>query len=427
MKPIACHRPATARAASPATASREATAPPSPRVRVTLGVGAWDGLPGRVEGAGVPNEQTTVDRRRASVPADFAVRRCASVVDGAAAPSAEQAAGDAPYGASAKRIRPRAASTGAESSPAARAHWNAGVIERRANGALQAALRGLDAVRGRLEQVAGHQDFASAAVLVRALGQDEVRDPLDDRAFSPRDAAVKQLAGCLLRLDSAERALASADFAAAACDLEACRRPALAAHLGDMADATNDVGARRLLLLLKTLVSHDELLANFPRDLLPIVVAHEIAAPSWRCAIDDSGTLVAPNGAALRLPAPASMSDRDARAWYLEHEQRIPGLVDAGKSVDERARQAFVLRSAFRIHARTLMKDRDFARDLDDTNPHRTWMEIIAKYALAHPPDRMWAEIIDASQRSREAVKLALELPFFNDWPDTRGKPDLAR
>lgn len=78
-----------------------------------------------------------------------------------------------------------------------------------------------------------------------------------------------------------------------------------------------------------------------------------------------------------RMPAVRSLSNKQARAWYLEHDARIPSMIDRNASIEEQARQAFVLRNLYRTIARDLMHDQEARKYLDETQPNKTFEQMI--------------------------------------------------
>ena len=74
-----------------------------------------------------------------------------------------------------------------------------------------------------------------------------------------------------------------------------------------------------------------------------------------------------------------SLSNVEARKWYLEQEAKIPDMIDKSLSLEEQAKQAFNLLNQFRTQARELMADRATAESLYKTDPNLTWEEIIRK------------------------------------------------
>lgn len=71
------------------------------------------------------------------------------------------------------------------------------------------------------------------------------------------------------------------------------------------------------------------------------------------------------------------LSSRDVRQWYVTHDKMIPDLIDRTKSIEEQARQAFELRNMFRTQARDLMIDQKARKQLDKTDPNRSFEELI--------------------------------------------------
>lgn len=78
-----------------------------------------------------------------------------------------------------------------------------------------------------------------------------------------------------------------------------------------------------------------------------------------------------------RMPAVRSLSNKQARAWYLEHDARIPSMIDRNASIEEQARQAFELRNLYRTIARDLMHDQETRKYLDETQPNKTFEQMI--------------------------------------------------
>ena len=104
-------------------------------------------------------------------------------------------------------------------------------------------------------------------------------------------------------------------------------------------------------------------------------------------------------------PKPTSLSDIDARKWYLDSESQIPSLLDKTKSLEQQAKQAVELRNRFRTQARAAMTNRAAAEALDITDPNQTWQMLVDKYsAKGLSGDDLYREIIKAAQRSRTSV-----------------------
>lgn len=79
-----------------------------------------------------------------------------------------------------------------------------------------------------------------------------------------------------------------------------------------------------------------------------------------------------------KMPAVRSLSNKRAREWYLEHDARIPDLIDRNASIEDQARQAFNLRNLYREITRDLMKDQAAREELDKSNPNWTFEGLIA-------------------------------------------------
>ena len=104
-----------------------------------------------------------------------------------------------------------------------------------------------------------------------------------------------------------------------------------------------------------------------------------------------------------------SLSNVEARKWYLEQEAKIPDMIDSSLSLEEQAKQAFNLRNKFRTEARELMADRATAESLYKTDPNWSWEKIIQKQVeKGLSGDDIYKEIIASSQRLRDAVNKSL-------------------
>ncbi len=108
---------------------------------------------------------------------------------------------------------------------------------------------------------------------------------------------------------------------------------------------------------------------------------------------------------------PGTLSNVDARKWYLEKEAKIPDLIDDSLPLEQQARQAFELRNQFRKQARELMSDRQLAESLCATDPNLTWEQIIQKQIdKGLSRDDIYKAIIESSQCSRTSVNQSLGL-----------------
>lgn len=108
---------------------------------------------------------------------------------------------------------------------------------------------------------------------------------------------------------------------------------------------------------------------------------------------------------------PGTLSDVDARKWYLEQEAKIPDLIDDSLPLEQQARQAFELRNQYRMQARELMSNRQLAERLKVTDPNLTWEQIVQKQMnKGLSGDDVYRAIIESSQRSRTSVNQSLGL-----------------
>lgn len=106
-----------------------------------------------------------------------------------------------------------------------------------------------------------------------------------------------------------------------------------------------------------------------------------------------------------------SLSNVEARKWYLEQEAKIPDLIDKDLSLKKQAKQAFALRNKYRTQAREMMADRVAAESLYKSDPNLTWKEIVKKQrAKGLTGDDIYKAIIESSQRSRKSVNVSLGL-----------------
>ncbi|MCM1192394.1 MAG: DUF4157 domain-containing protein [Lachnospiraceae bacterium] len=109
------------------------------------------------------------------------------------------------------------------------------------------------------------------------------------------------------------------------------------------------------------------------------------------------------------VPAPGTLSNVEAREWYLEQERRIPDRIDRSRPLEEQARQAFELRNQYRTRARELMADRELADRLNATEPNLTWEQLVQKQRdKGLEGDAIYEAIIASAQRSRVSVNQAL-------------------
>ncbi len=106
-----------------------------------------------------------------------------------------------------------------------------------------------------------------------------------------------------------------------------------------------------------------------------------------------------------KRPEPASMSDLEAREWYIAQEKKIPEIIDKSQPLEIQAKQAFGFRNEIRTAARDAMKNRKEADRLMREERNMTWEEIVElKKSRGFSGDDIYKEIINSSQKSRKSV-----------------------
>lgn len=107
------------------------------------------------------------------------------------------------------------------------------------------------------------------------------------------------------------------------------------------------------------------------------------------------------------------LSDRAVRKWYKYHDEQIPSLIDRSLSVEEQARQACDLRNQHRTQARDLMRDQEARKRLDETDPNRSFEELVAdkmqRKGLTR--EQAYEDILKTATKTRKSVnrKFGLE------------------
>jgi hypothetical protein len=106
-----------------------------------------------------------------------------------------------------------------------------------------------------------------------------------------------------------------------------------------------------------------------------------------------------------------TLSNIDARKWYLENEAKIPNMIDNSLPLKQQAKQALDLRNQFRTQTRELMSDRNLAESLYKSDPNKTWQEMIQRQIdKGLTGDDIYKGIIESSQKSRPSVNKSLGL-----------------
>lgn len=107
------------------------------------------------------------------------------------------------------------------------------------------------------------------------------------------------------------------------------------------------------------------------------------------------------------------MSDYNVRKWYLAHDKKIPDLIDKSLPIEEQAKQACALRNKFRTQARDLMADQKLRKELDISDPNKSFEELLTDKMQRKnlSLDEAIADILKTAVKTRKSVnqKLGLE------------------
>lgn len=93
---------------------------------------------------------------------------------------------------------------------------------------------------------------------------------------------------------------------------------------------------------------------------------------------EDMESIIAGKSFEEVAPLKEKLSDRATRKWYLAQDAKIPYQIDRRLSIEDRARQACELRNQNRSNARDLMRDQKKRRELDITDPNKTFEDLVA-------------------------------------------------
>jgi filamentous hemagglutinin len=77
-------------------------------------------------------------------------------------------------------------------------------------------------------------------------------------------------------------------------------------------------------------------------------------------------------------PLIGNLSDRSVRKWYNAQDATIPQQIDRSLDIESQARQACEIRNRNRTNARDLMHDQEKRRQLDITDPNKSFEELVA-------------------------------------------------
>lgn len=113
-------------------------------------------------------------------------------------------------------------------------------------------------------------------------------------------------------------------------------------------------------------------------------------------------------------PPNGSLSNEQARRWYLEKEATISDSIDHNASLEDQAHQAFELRNEYRTKARELMADREAAERLNAEEPNRTWDELAQRQRdKGYTGNEIYKGILESSLRELAQSRNPLQWLYF--------------
>lgn len=106
------------------------------------------------------------------------------------------------------------------------------------------------------------------------------------------------------------------------------------------------------------------------------------------------------------------LSDRAVRKWYLAQDGKILDEIDKTQSIETQARMACELRNRNRTWARDLMHDQEKRRQMDITDPNRSFEELIESKMQRKglTRDEAVADVLNTATKTRKSVNIALGL-----------------
>jgi signal peptidase I len=117
---------------------------------------------------------------------------------------------------------------------------------------------------------------------------------------------------------------------------------------------------------------------------------------------------------------PQSLTDREARLWYLRQEYKMRDMLDHSLSLNFQAVQAFYLRNCLRSKARDLMMNQKLAEYLRRNDKNYNWDQIVQRTEdKGFTGSGIWREIIESSMRSRQEANDELGVSgweVYNCW-----------
>lgn len=127
---------------------------------------------------------------------------------------------------------------------------------------------------------------------------------------------------------------------------------------------------------------------------------------------DDMESIVAGKPFEQLQPLREKLSDRTVRKWYNVQDAAIPSQIDRSLSIEGQARQACELRNQNRTNARDLMRNQKKRRELDITDPNKSFEELIEDKMKRKNLSREQAiaDILRTATKTRKSVNKQLGL-----------------
>ncbi|WP_455256727.1 minor capsid protein [Peptoniphilus asaccharolyticus] len=101
-----------------------------------------------------------------------------------------------------------------------------------------------------------------------------------------------------------------------------------------------------------------------------------------------------------------TFSDLEVRVWYDHKDKGIGALIDTSKPIKEQAIQACNLRNMYRTQAREMMKNQIKRRNLDVTDPNKTFEELLERKKLKYglEGEEAYKAIVASSMKANPKV-----------------------
>lgn len=100
------------------------------------------------------------------------------------------------------------------------------------------------------------------------------------------------------------------------------------------------------------------------------------------------------------------LPDSEVRKWYREHDKNIPNLIDKSLPIEQQARQACELRNRYRTQARDLMDNQELRKQLDITDPNKSFEELLIDKMERKGLNRNQAieDILNTATKTRKSI-----------------------